>query len=129
MDLLEGVQRRATKMIRGVEHLSCEERLGKLGLFSLEKRRHWGDLMAAFQCLKGTYQKVGERLFTSACSFRTRGYGLKLKDGRIRLDLRKIFFTMRVMRHWNWLSRETMAGPSLEVFKYRLNGALSNLVW
>ncbi|KFP99896.1 hypothetical protein N329_02966, partial [Haliaeetus albicilla] len=54
--------------------------------------------------------------------------GFKLKEGRFRLDIRKKFFTMTVVRHWNRLPREVVDVPSLEVFKARLDGALSNLV-
>jgi len=63
------------------------------------------------------------------CSDRTRGNGSKLKEGRLRLDIRKKFFTMRVVRHWNRLPREAVAALSLAVLKARLDGALSKLVW
>jgi len=62
------------------------------------------------------------------CSDRTRGDGCKLKEGRCGLGIRKKFFTMRVVRHWNRLPREDVAAPSLAVLKARLDGALSNLV-
>ncbi|KFV57856.1 hypothetical protein N341_08722, partial [Tyto alba] len=52
----------------------------------------------------------------------------KLKEGKFRLDVRKAFFTMRVVRHWNRLPREAVAAPSLEGFKARLDGALGNLL-
>jgi len=64
VELLEWFQRRATKMIRGLEHLSYED--------TLEKRRLWGDLIAAFQYLKGAYRKDGDNLFNRHSSDRTR---------------------------------------------------------
>ncbi|KFV03252.1 hypothetical protein N340_14075, partial [Tauraco erythrolophus] len=54
--------------------------------------------------------------------------GFKLKEGRFRLDIRKRFFTQRVVRQWNRLAKEVVAAPSLEVFKARLDEALGNLV-
>ncbi|GAB0182732.1 hypothetical protein GRJ2_000738500 [Grus japonensis] len=128
MELLERVQRRATKLIRGLEHLSYEDRLRELGLFSLEKRRLQEDLIAAFQYLKGAYRKSGEGVFTRAWSDRTRGNVFKLKEGQFRLDVRKKFFTVRVVRHWKRLPREAVDAPLLEVFKTKLNEALGNLV-
>jgi len=64
VELLKRVQRRATKIIRGLEHLSYEERLRELGLFSLEKRRLQGELVVAFQYLKESCRQKGEQLFT-----------------------------------------------------------------
>jgi len=86
-------------MTQGMKPLSYEERLRELGLFSLEKRRLRGDLIAAFQYLKGTWKKDGDQLVSRACSNRTRGNGFKLKEGRFRLNIRKKFFTMRVVKH------------------------------
>ena len=86
-ELLERVQRRATKMIRGLEHLVYKDRQRELVLFSLEKRRLQGDLTAAFQYLKGAYKQEGSQLFESEDNSRTRGNDFKLKEGRIRLDV------------------------------------------
>jgi len=59
------------------------------------------------------------------CSDRTRGNGSKLKEGRLRLDIGKKFFTVKVVKHWNRLPRKVVEAPS---FKVRLDGGLSNLV-
>jgi len=115
-------------MIRALEHLSYEERLRELGLFSLEKRRLWADLRAACQYLKGAYKKAGEGQFTRECSDRTRGNGFELKEGRFSLDIMKKFFTIRMVRHGTRLPREAVDAPSLPVFKAMLDATLSNVV-
>ncbi|KAJ7422967.1 hypothetical protein BTVI_11412 [Pitangus sulphuratus] len=118
--------------MREMEHLSYEERLKELGLFSLEKRRFLDDITVAFQYLKRAY---GDRLFTRACRDRTKGNGFKLRESRFRLHMKKNFFAVRVVRHWNRLPREAVDAqrscgcPILpEAFKALLDGALSNLV-
>ena len=95
-------------------------------LFSLQKRRLQGDLVAAFQYLKWAYREDGENLFSKACCDRTRSNGFKLREGRFRLEIRKQCFTMGVVKHWKGLPREVVDALSLETFKAGLDWALSN---
>ena len=115
-------------MIKGLEHLRYEDGLRELGLFSLEKRTLRGDLIAAFQYLKGAYKQEGSQQFERVDNSRTRGNGFKLKEGGFKLDVRGKLFTMRVVRCWHRLLRDVVDAPSLQVFKARLDGALGSLV-
>ena len=94
-ELLERVQRRATKMISGLEHLPYKDRL-------------WGDLIAAFQYPKGASKQEGSQLFERVDNSRTRGNSFKLKEGKFRSDVGGKFFTRRVVE---WAAQRSCGCP------------------
>ena len=83
----------------------------------------------AFQYLKGAYKQKGRWLFTRVDRDRTRKNDFQLTQRRFSLNIRRKFFTQRVMTHWNRLPKEAVDAPSLEAFKARLDVALGSLVW
>ena len=98
-------------------------------MLRLEKKRLQGDLIAAFQYLKGAYKQEAEWLFIRVDSDRKRWNGFKLSQGRFRLDIRWKLFTHTVVAHWNRLPKKVVDAPLLEAFKARRDVALGSLVW
>ena len=127
IDKLEHVQRRATRMVEGLESMTYGERLRKLGMCSLEQRRARGDMIAVFNYVKGYHIEEGANLFTAALDTRTRSNRFKLQERRFHLNTRKHFLMMRALHRWNKLPRRVVESPSLEVFRRRLEEHLSGV--
>ena len=119
--ILEKVQRRATRLIHGLENLSYEDRLERTGLYSLECRRQRGDLIETFKILKGLEEIQAEKLFTLSQYPSTRGGPLKLSKTRSRTDIRKNFFSQRSVNLWNSLPESIKAANTVISFKTSLD--------
>ena len=123
---IENVQRRATKLLSHLKDLSYPERLRKLKLPSLEYRRARGDMIETFKYLNGFYQ-TQRPVFEKATTDQLRGHPLKLRKHRCRLNLRKNYFSNRIVNTWNDLPASVVTAPSVDSFKRRLDNHWKDL--
>ena len=119
--VLESVQRRATKLVKGIKHLSYEERLQKLKLLSIEDRLRRGDLIETYKLLTSKVAVDYMQFFKLCEGGRTRGHNLKLEVRRCKLKPRSKFFTNRVVKPWNNLPADVTSAPTVNSFKNRLD--------
>ena len=124
IDFLEVVQRRMTKMIQGLRNLPYRERLRRLNLHSLERRRARGDLIEVFKWVKGINKGNCDQVIEFSSQDRTRGNGYKLDKLRFRTDIGRHWFTNRVVNDWNRLSRHVVSAETLGTFKSRLDESM-----
>ena len=113
---IERVQRRATRMINGLKHLTYEERLKKCNLTSLENRRRRYDLIETYKIMTNIYKIDREKLFEIK-ETQTRGHDLKIYKQHTRLNVRKYFFTERIINDWNKLPTEAIKAKNINAFK------------
>ena len=123
--LLERVQRRATKLVHGMWNLPYEERLTRLGLVTLERRRLLADLTEVYKLLHDLSCSKADRFFQKNPRLSTRGHTFKLFVPASRLDSRLHFFSVRTVQTWNNLPDYVVSSPDLMAFKQRLNQCLT----
>ena len=123
IDSIEKVQHRATKLVKGLKNKSYEERLQALGITSLEKRRIRGDLIQVFRIVRGFDKVEFEELFEldDGGGHVLRGHNWKLEVKRCRLQVRKCFFTQRIINVWNKLPEYVVESSSVVMFKKRFD--------
>ena len=121
---LEAVQRRMTKMIQGLINLPYKNRLKRLNLHSLERRRTRGDMIEDFKLVKGINKGNIDQVYKFSSQERTRGNGYKLEKLRFRTDIGKYWFTNRVVNNWNRVSRHVVSAESIGSFKRRLDQSM-----
>ena len=121
IDMLEKIQRRATKLIPGLRDLRYEERLKECGLTTLETRRVRGDQIEVFKILNG-YENIDSNIFFEIKESKiTRGHNFTLVKKQSRLDVRKFSFSQRTINVWNKLSSECVHASSVNMFKNRID--------
>ena len=119
--LIERVQRRATKLVPELKHLSYQERLRCLKLPSLYHRRRRGDMITIFQILSGGVNIQPDRFFEPAVSTITRGHGLKLRKPNATSRVRRNVLSVRAINDWNALPPSVVLSTTLNQFKSRLD--------
>ena len=125
--LIEGVLRRATRVIPGMKDMSYEQRLEKMRLPSMAYRRVRGDMIEVYKYTHGLYS-VRNPLFACDVSH-TRGHPFKLLKPRCQSTLRQCFFSQRVIDRWNRLPREVVTATTVNSFKNRLDKAFKTYMY
>ena len=118
---LEKVQRRATRIIHGMENLTYQERLENTGLYSLECRRRRGDLIETYKILNGLEEIQPEQFFTLSHNTSTRGGPQKLFKPRFNTNIRGKFFSQRAVELWNSLPDNIKKAKTVNSFKGSLD--------
>ena len=121
IDILERVQRRATKMIIGLKDHSYEDRLKECRLTTLETRRLRGDQIEVFKILNGFENVDRNTFFSIKKDSRTRGHEVALVKDQCRLDVRKYSFSQRTINEWNRLPADCVGANSVNLFKNKID--------